>query len=399
MINLPTPLVLCYDGHCASCHFVVRFLMRRSRRDRFRFVPLSALETHLSENPVEGLQAITAELTARSSLIVIKNGSVFIRASAVFSVISELGIPWNLILIARILPLRLWNAIYTLYAQNRFRLFGAAAPEQLCDRLPTEQAQYLLPTLSPKTTLFSPSSRVFISAQWRALMILNYVVPPEILTPYLPEGVTLDYWQEDCLVSVVAFSFLSTSFSMMRLPFYSDFLEVNLRFYVKKTVIEDGKPVLRRGVVFVKELVPHVLIAKTANLLYNENYETAQMSQHYRKDEAQESLEYHWQYGRDACSITADFSGDPIPFSPGSLEDFITEHYYGYAKQKRRTQEYQVDHPQWRLWPNARLTVSGDIAKPYPAAFSPYLQAPHSTLFAEGSPVRVLYPSYLKFSG
>ena len=38
-------------------------------------------------------------------------------------------------------------------------------------------------------------ARVFLSAEWRSLVMLNYEVAPEVLMPFLPAGLELDEWQ------------------------------------------------------------------------------------------------------------------------------------------------------------------------------------------------------------
>ena len=60
----------------------------------------------------------------------------------------------------------------------------------------------------------------------------------------------------------------------MPVPFHRTFEEVNLRFYVRR--VADGE--VRRGVVFVQELVPRWAIATVARLLYQERYRAVRMS-------------------------------------------------------------------------------------------------------------------------
>src|SRR3954465_5485280 len=110
--------------------------------------------------------------------------------------------------------------------------------------------------------------RPFLTAHWRNLAMLNYEVPPEILAPLVPAGTELDSWQGKTFVRVVGFLFLDTRGRGIGIPGHRDFEEVNLRFYVRRQA-EDG---WRRGVVFVKEIVPRFAIAGTARLLYGEKY-------------------------------------------------------------------------------------------------------------------------------
>ena len=49
---------------------------------------------------------------------------------------------------------------------------------------------------------------VFLTAEWRALLMVNSAVEPAVLAPHLPRGLELDLWQGEALVSMVGFLFL-----------------------------------------------------------------------------------------------------------------------------------------------------------------------------------------------
>src|SRR5262245_9199655 len=113
----------------------------------------------------------------------------------------------------------------------------------------------------------------FLTAEWRYLAMINYEVDPAILHPYIPRGTELDRWQGRTFVSLVGFLFLKTRVLGLWVPFHSDFEEVNLRFYVRRRA-PDG---WRRGVVFIREVVPRRAIATVARVFYNENYVARRM--------------------------------------------------------------------------------------------------------------------------
>src|ERR1700761_4855668 len=100
----------------------------------------------------------------------------------------------------------------------------------------------------------------FLTAEWRRLLMANYVVPETWVVPYLPAGTELDLYKGRCYVSLVGFLFRETRLLGLRVPFHVEFEEVNLRFYVRR-----GE---RRGVVFVREIVPRVALQVVANLFY-----------------------------------------------------------------------------------------------------------------------------------
>ena len=92
----------------------------------------------------------------------------------------------------------------------------------------------------------------FLTAEWRNLAMLNYEADPSILARRVPAGCELDAWAGRTFVSLVGFQFLHTRVLGVPVPLHRHFEEVNLRFYVRRKA--DGA--WRRGVVFVKELVP-----------------------------------------------------------------------------------------------------------------------------------------------
>lgn len=223
--------------------------------------------------------------------------------------------------------------------------------------------------------------------------MLNYRVDPELLAPLVPEGTTLDFWEGDAIVSVVAFRFLNTRVLGVAVPWHRDFEEVNLRFYVRREA-PDG---VRRGVVFVRELVPRRAIAWTARALYNEPYRAVPMRHAIEEPSSARTLEYAWKLSSQWTSVTVRTEGPPVALTPGSEEEFITEHYWGYTPQRDgSTMEYNVQHPSWRVWRARESALVGDIEATYGAEFATALSGtPRSAFVAEGSPVAVYRPRRL----
>jgi hypothetical protein len=89
--------------------------------------------------------------------------------------------------------------------------------------------------------------------------------------------------------------------------------------------------------------------------------------------------------------------GEPRPLVPGEEAEFITEHYWGYTRQRDgSTIEYRVEHPSWRVWEAAEPHVFGNLDATYGATFGSALRGtPRSAFVAEGSPVTVYRPTRL----
>src|SRR6266853_1666785 len=234
----------------------------------------------------------------------------------------------------------------------------------------------------------SPPKRVFLSAEWRDLVMLNYEVEPGLLKRYVPPGTTLDSFQGRTYISLVGFRFCRTKLlGRFPVPFHTDFDEVNLRFYVRRN--EGGED--RRGVVFIAEVVPTCAIAATARLIYGENYICLPMKHRIETDNLNVTAEYQWQVGGQWCRLSAQTVDLPTHPREGSLEQFITEHYWGYSSQRNGgCIEYHVSHVPWQVWATTKAGFEGDSRVLYGRELSAVLQQrPDCAFVADGSPVIV----------
>ncbi|MGH2667179.1 YqjF family protein [Flavobacterium sp.] len=227
----------------------------------------------------------------------------------------------------------------------------------------------------------------FLTAQWKNLIMANYIVNPNHLEKYVPKGTELDYWKGNCYVSLVGFLFKDTKILGFKIPKHTDFEEVNLRFYVKR--LENGT--WKRGVVFIKEIVPKAAITFVANTIYKENYETLAM---YHKNELKSEIRtvsYHWKNQRKTHSIEVNAYDFSTPIEADSEEEFITEHYFGYTKyNKNTTYEYEVKHPKWNQYAIKDHKIDIDFKETYGTGFS-FLGnlVPASVFLTDGSEIQV----------
>jgi len=229
------------------------------------------------------------------------------------------------------------------------------------------------------------SRKVFLTAQWTDLLMLNYEVAPELLEKYVPRGTRLDSFEDRTYMTLVGFRFRETKiFGTLPVPFHRDFLEVNLRFYVRRSTSSEE----RRGVVFIAEIVPKWMIARVARMLYGEKYLCRPM----RSNRRDAMAEYSWETKSAYCTLGARVSEISAYPSPDSFEQFITEHYWGYSAQPNGgCIEYQVTHPAWKVRPCVEAHFNGDPSREYAAELASILRGkPHSSFLADGSPVVVL---------
>jgi uncharacterized protein YqjF (DUF2071 family) len=230
--------------------------------------------------------------------------------------------------------------------------------------------------------------KVFLTAEWKHLAMLNYEIEPALLAPFVPAGTELDLWNGKVLVSVVGFLFLQTRVFGIPIPCHRNFEEVNLRLYVRRK----AKNGWRHGVVFIKEIVPRAAIALTARKLYNEPYIALPMAHRIEVESGlMKSAGYSWRFAGRQNDLKLTTRGKAQPLTEGSEAEFITEHYWGYNRQRDgSTMEYRVEHPRWRVYDVVEARLDCDVAGLYGEQFCDRLdRKPSSAFLAEGSPVTV----------
>lgn len=231
----------------------------------------------------------------------------------------------------------------------------------------------------------------FLKAEWRKLAIINYEINPDILLPYLPKGTELDFYNSKCYVSLVGFMFLNTTLLGVSIPFHRNFEEVNLRFYVKKK----EKGVWKRGVVFIKEIVPKPALSFVANTIYKENYHTMPMKNLIHEKEDELLIRYSWK-DKSWYSIQIMAENRAKPMEENSEFAFITEHYFGFTKKENTTSEYEVCHPKWNCYTVNDYQLKIDFQKIYGNDFEGLNhQQPVSVMLAEGSEIQVKTKKYI----
>ncbi len=234
-------------------------------------------------------------------------------------------------------------------------------------------------------------TRRFLTGRWTHLAMVNFACPAKILEPLVPAGTTLDRHGDTTQVSLVGFMFRDTRLRGVPVPFHRTFEEVNLRFYVRREAPEG----VRRGVVFVRELVPKRALATVARLAYQERYLAVPMAHRIELDRAADPsagrVEYTWRFGASPFRLGVTVDGPLADVPVGSEAEFITEHYWGYVAQRGgSTVEYAVEHPRWRAHAVRDVVVEGDFAALYGEGFGRVLSAtPMSAFLAEGSEIVV----------
>ena len=234
----------------------------------------------------------------------------------------------------------------------------------------------------------------FLTAYWKNLLMFNYEIEPSVLYPYLPRGTELDFWNNTCYISLVGFMFLNTRIKGISIPYYRNFEEFNLRFYVR---FKD-KELWKRGVIFIKEIVPKRMISFIANTFYGEHYLYVPMKNSLKENDDSLEIKYEWLFAKQWNFIKAVADKKSMVAAANSEEEFITEHYWGYTKlSETLTSEYRVTHPAWNIHKVNSFELQCNVAAMYGEKFKDYLVKPRSVFLADGSEVAVMNKSIIGF--
>lgn len=111
--------IILFDGVCNLCNGAVLFIIKRDRKDLFRFV---SLQSDLGQ---EIIGYIGVDDSKTDSIVWYKPGEAYYyKSDAVIKIVSQLSGVWRLLLIFKILPEFLRNLIYDFVAKNRYCWFG-----------------------------------------------------------------------------------------------------------------------------------------------------------------------------------------------------------------------------------------------------------------------------------
>jgi predicted DCC family thiol-disulfide oxidoreductase YuxK len=112
-----------YDGVCGLCSRLLRFLLEHDHRAVFTF---ASLQSDVGRVMVERFGGNASELTSFYVFANYRanNTQMFSRSGAALFVAGELGWPWRVAALMRVLPTAILDRIYNVIARHRYRVFG-----------------------------------------------------------------------------------------------------------------------------------------------------------------------------------------------------------------------------------------------------------------------------------
>ena len=202
---------------------------------------------------------------------------------------------------------------------------------------------------------------------WDELLFAHWRVPFEKLRPLVPAELELDTFEGDCYVGVVPFAMRNVRPRYApSVPLLSNFLELNLRTYVRDTRSNRESDKGDGGVYFFSLDCNNPVAVEVARKIYFLPYYNAQMKMSKRGDEIDyQSVRLH------AGEAALKFQGTYRPTSnvfysqPGSLESFLTERYCLLLSRNGKICRGDIHHQQWPLQTAEATIVLNEIGEKY----------------------------------
>ena len=230
------------------------------------------------------------------------------------------------------------------------------------------------------------NKKIFMRGRWENLIIRTYKCSQSVLQKYLPPDVELDLWKGDALVSMVAFNFSKVKFFGIKVPFHQNFAEINFRTYVK------SKKGGMRGVLFLRELAPKMLIATMANFVYNEPFYYLNVKNKYKETATGQNMMYRFKSGKKSGKISIEATKEALNLTIGTLAHFTVDRYISFVKSyfSQKASRYRIHHYPWKRYSVQKIDFDESILGLLPQDITNGLQkAAISTYFVDGSAVEV----------
>ena len=115
--------IILFDGECTFCSFWVKFVLKRDKKDLFRFASLQSMAGIYYKDMHDINDSVD------SVVLIQKDGTSLIKTNAVFEILYLLGGFGKFIYGLKILPKFVRDFFYDIIAKMRYKLFKRKACE------------------------------------------------------------------------------------------------------------------------------------------------------------------------------------------------------------------------------------------------------------------------------
>lgn len=111
-------MIVFFDGVCNLCEGSVKFIIKRDKYKKFKFV------TFQSETGKKLLNYYNYINKDFDTIVLLKSEKIYTKSTAALLISKELNRFWNLLYIFIVLPKFIRDPVYLFIARNRYKWFG-----------------------------------------------------------------------------------------------------------------------------------------------------------------------------------------------------------------------------------------------------------------------------------
>ena len=113
-----TAHILLFDGVCNLCTGIVKFIIKKDKKGKFRFAALQ------SESGQQLLKKFDLSVADFDTFLLISGDEYCTKSTAGLHVLKELGGLWKVLYVFIVIPVGLRDFMYDIVAKSRYRIFG-----------------------------------------------------------------------------------------------------------------------------------------------------------------------------------------------------------------------------------------------------------------------------------
>lgn len=111
--------IILFDGVCNLCNSSVLFIIKRDKKDRFRF---AALQSEVGKKLARERNIDTSKVD--SIILIEPHIAYYTQSTAALKIGQSFGGLWRVLWIFEWIPARIRNRLYDFIAKNRYRWYG-----------------------------------------------------------------------------------------------------------------------------------------------------------------------------------------------------------------------------------------------------------------------------------
>ena len=108
-------MIVIYDDKCGFCYSFIKLI--NSRIKKINFISISVR----SENAKKNLRSYGITFIELNTIFLIKNNTLYSKSTAIFLILKQTKLPLKLIAIFSLLPTKITDKAYIIFAKNRHK--------------------------------------------------------------------------------------------------------------------------------------------------------------------------------------------------------------------------------------------------------------------------------------